>query len=252
MFELTGRAAIVTGGGKGIGKGIAASLVKQGARILLVDMDESAVAAATGDLRGSGGDAHYVVGDTTSVSDMATMATTAKDLFGGIDILVCNAGIQPRELLDEITKERLDAVMGNFYSMVNSVNACLPELLRSNCGRIITVSSITGPITGFPGYSHYGASKAAQIGWMKTVALEIADSGVTFNALLPGNTATDAIADYGAEYAADVTRTNPIGRLGTVDEMGAAVVFLASSEAGFMTGHSLVVDGGQVLPEMTK
>ncbi|NQU36284.1 MAG: SDR family NAD(P)-dependent oxidoreductase, partial [Actinobacteria bacterium] len=221
MFALTGKSAIVTGAGRGIGKGITASLLKQEARVLLVDRDEASVVATTEEFRAAGGDVGCFVGDTTSLADMANMAAKAVDLFGGIDIVVANAGVQPLDLLPDVTDEKLQDVMGNFYSMVYTVNACLEEIKRSDNGRIVIVSSITGPITGFAGFSHYGASKAAEIGWMKTVAMEIADTGTTFNALLPGNTATGPIADYGPEYHADVKRTNPIGRLGTVDEMGA-------------------------------
>jgi 3-oxoacyl-[acyl-carrier protein] reductase len=125
----------------------------------------------------------------------------------------------------------------------------LPFLRKSNAGRIVVTSSITGPITGFPGWSHYGASKAAQIGFIRTAAIELSQYGITINAVLPGNIETEGLSELGENYRRQMINSIPLKRLGTPDDVGFAVSFFASPEAGFITGQTLVVDGGQVLPE---
>jgi 3-oxoacyl-[acyl-carrier protein] reductase len=129
------------------------------------------------------------------------------------------------------------------------VQACLDALTASGRGRVILTSSITGPITGFPGWSHYGASKAAQLGFMRTAAIELAPHAITVNAVLPGNIFTEGLAEMGQEYIAGMTRAIPAGALGTPEDIGYLAAFLASREAGYITGQAIAVDGGQVLPE---
>jgi len=129
------------------------------------------------------------------------------------------------------------------------VQACLPALAASGRGRVILTSSITGPITGFPGWAHYGASKAGQLGFLRTAAIELAASGITINAVLPGNIVTEGLEDLGEEYQEQMAASIPLRRLGTVEEIGHAALFLATDEAGYITGQTIVVDGGQVLPE---
>jgi 3-oxoacyl-[acyl-carrier protein] reductase len=149
-----------------------------------------------------------------------------------------------------MTDEDIAEVFGtNLIGSVMSVQACVPALARSGRGRVILTSSITGPITGFPGWSHYAASKAGQLGFMRTAAIELAPSGITVNAVLPGNVLTEGLADLGEDYIRQMTAAIPLRRLGTVDEIGYAALFLATDEAGFITGQTIVVDGGQVLPE---
>jgi 3-oxoacyl-[acyl-carrier protein] reductase len=130
-----------------------------------------------------------------------------------------------------------------------SVSACLPALKARGKGRIIVVSSITGPITGYPGWSHYGASKAGQLGFIRTAAIELAPHSITINAVLPGNIRTEGVESLGPQYVAQMTSAIPVGRLGSVEDVAYAALFLASDEAGFISGQTIVVDGGQVLPE---
>jgi 3-oxoacyl-[acyl-carrier protein] reductase len=137
----------------------------------------------------------------------------------------------------------------NLKGTILSVQACLPALAASGRGRVILTSSITGPITGFPGWTHYGASKAGQLGFMRTAAIELAPKGITVNAVLPGNVVTEGLDGLGAQYTAAMTAAIPMRRLGTVDEIGYTVLFLATDEAAYITGQTIVVDGGQVLPE---
>jgi 3-oxoacyl-[acyl-carrier protein] reductase len=122
-------------------------------------------------------------------------------------------------------------------------------LQSSGHGRVIITSSITGPITGYPGWAHYGASKAAQLGFMRTAAIELAPMGITVNAVLPGNVATEGLTELGEEYRRSMESSIPLGRLGDVSEIGYAALFFATDQAGYITGQALAVDGGQVLPE---
>ena len=136
-------------------------------------------------------------------------------------------------------------VKGTFFI----VQAALSPLTASGHGRVVVTSSITGPITGYPGWSHYGASKAAQLGFIRTAAMELAPKQITINAVLPGNIVTEGLADMGQEYLDSMASAIPAGRLGTVADIGNAALFFATDEAAYITGQTLVVDGGQVLPE---
>jgi 3-oxoacyl-[acyl-carrier protein] reductase len=130
-----------------------------------------------------------------------------------------------------------------------AVKACLPALTTTGRGRIVVTSSITGPITGYPGWSHYGASKAGQLGFVRTAAIELAAAGITINAILPGNIATEGLISLGPDYMAMMANSIPMKRLGSVEDIANAALFFATGEAGYITGQTLVIDGGQVLPE---
>jgi 3-oxoacyl-[acyl-carrier protein] reductase len=252
MFTpLKGRSVIVTGGSKGIGKGIARAFVREGARVLIAARDEATLRAAAEELAaGAEGTVETAVADVSRVDDCRQLAATAVERFGGIDVLCANAGIFPDKLLGEMTEADVDTVLGcNLKGTIFSVQACLPALAQSGRGRVVVTSSITGPITGFPGWSHYGASKAAQLGFLRTAAIELAPKGITINAIMPGNITTEGLDDLGEEYIRGMEAAIPQHRLGSVDDIGHAALFFASDEAGYITGQTLVVDGGQVLPE---
>jgi len=219
-------------------------------RVLVVARDEAAARRAVDELRGQGGNVSYVIGDVADSSTAGLLAETALERYGRIDTLCCNAGIFPQASLREMTASDVDEIVGvNLRGTILSVCACLPAMEEARWGRIILTSSITGPLTGHPGWSHYGATKAAQLGFMRTAAIELASHGITINAILPGNIDTEGLDDVSGEYATDLQRTIPLGRLGTVREVAHAALFLASEEAGYITGQTIVVDGGQVLPE---
>ena len=257
MFtSIAGRAVVVTGGTRGIGKGIASVFARNGAKVLITGRDAEVARVAAEELHAQAtaaekpGEASFVLADVASREDCRRVAAIAQERLGGIDVLCANAGIFPDILLADMTEETLDQVLStNLKGTVFSVQACLPELARSGRGRVILTSSITGPITGFPGWTHYGASKAGQLGFMRTAAIELAPRGITVNAVLPGNIATEGLADLGEDYASGMTAAIPMRRLGTVDEIGYAALFLATDEAAYITGQTIVVDGGQVLPE---
>jgi 3-oxoacyl-[acyl-carrier protein] reductase len=247
---VTGRSVIVTGGSKGIGFGIARVFADAGANVLIGGRDEESLRRAAEALSGTAGTVDTVVVDVADPEACRSMAARATEEFGGIDVLCANAGIFPSMRLAEMDPEALDTVMRtNFNGTVYSVQACTDELERSGHGRVVVTSSITGPFTGYPGWSHYGASKAAQLGFIRTAAMELAPKRITINAVLPGNIRTEGLDDLGQDYLEQMAATVPQGRLGDVADIGHAALFFASDEAGYVTGQSLVVDGGQVLPE---
>ena len=250
LAPIAGRVAIVTGGSRGIGRGIANRLAGVGVQVLIAARSEDAALAAVREIRDAGGAAEHVIADVASPESCELIARVAVDRFGGIDILCANAGIFPTKFLREMTAADIDEVFNvNLRGSMLMVKACLPALERSSHGRVVLTSSITGPVTGIPGLTHYGASKAGQLGFMRTAAMELAGSGITVNAILPGNIRTEGLAALGEEYERQMTASIPLKRLGTVDDIANAVLFLVSDEAAWITGVSLIVDGGQILPE---
>ncbi|MEA2135291.1 MAG: 3-oxoacyl-[acyl-carrier protein] reductase [Solirubrobacteraceae bacterium] len=246
MFTpLTDRVVLVTGGTKGIGKGIAGVFARAGAKVVVAGRDQATGEAAAADLGGA-----YVAADVGRAEDCERMAAETVERFGGIDVLCANAGIFPDTKLADMTEEDIDAIFAtNVKGTMLSVKACLPALERSGHGRVVVTSSITGPITGFPGWSHYGATKAAQLGFVRTAAIELAGKGITINAVMPGNIETEGLAELGPEYRQQMEMSIPQGKLGKVEDIGNAALFLATDEASYITGQTIVVDGGQVLSE---
>jgi 3-oxoacyl-[acyl-carrier protein] reductase len=247
MFtSIAGRGVVVTGGTRGIGKGIAGVFAGAGARVLITGRDEAAAKAAVSETGAAG----YVLADVAKKADCDKVAAAAAERLGGLDVLCANAGIFPDARLGDLTEADIDRVLGvNLKGTILTVQACLPLLKASGRGRVILISSITGPVTGYPGWTHYGASKAGQLGFMRTAAIELARDGITVNAVLPGNIATEGLAGLGEDYVNGMTAAIPMRRLGTVEEIGHTALFLATDEAGYITGQTIIVDGGQVLPE---
>lgn len=251
MFTpVTDRSVIVTGGSRGIGKGIATVFARAGAKVLITGRDETALRDTADTLADLPGEVSWLVSDVSDREQCEQMAGTAVERYGGIDVLCANAGFFPSARLATMTPQELHEVMSiNFYGTVYSVQACVPALTDSGRGRIVLTSSITGPVTGFPGWTHYGASKSAQLGFMRTAAMELAPAGITINAIQPGNILTEGLEGMGEGYLRQMTAAIPQRKLGSVEDIGNAALWFATDEAGYITGQSLIVDGGQVIPE---
>ncbi|MBI5735282.1 3-oxoacyl-ACP reductase FabG [Mycobacterium adipatum] len=251
MFDLVGRSVLVTGGSKGIGRGIASVFARAGANVAIAARSAGSLDEAVAEVDDLGDGT--VIGVRVDVSDRGScdeMAAAAVEAFGGLDVLCANAGIFPDAPLATMTPAQLDEIMGiNVHGTFFAVQACLDALTASGTGRIVLTSSITGPITGYPGWSHYGATKAAQLGFMRTAAIELAPHGITVNAIMPGNILTEGLLDNGEDYLASMARSIPAGALGTPEDIGHLAAFLATREAAYITGQAIAVDGGQVLPE---
>ena len=246
MFTpLTGRVVLVTGGTKGIGKGIARVFASVGANVVVVGRGAEAGQAAAEELGGT-----YVQADVGVAADCERMAAETVERHGSLDVLCANAGVFPDAKLEDMTEADIDAIFAtNVKGTMLSVKACMPALQESGHGRVILTSSITGPITGYPGWCHYGATKAAQLGFLRTAAIELAPKGITINAVMPGNIETEGLDELGPEYRQKMESSIPQRKLGTVQDIGYAALFLATDEASYITGQTIVVDGGQVLPE---
>ena len=251
MFtSIAGRSVIVTGSSKGIGKGIARVFAGKGARVLVVARDGAAAQKTADEIKAAGGQASAISADVTKWEDMQRVAEAAVKQHGGIDVLCANAGIFPAAKLTDMTAENWDEVLDtNLKGTFLAVKACLPAMRQKKKGRIVITSSITGPITGYPGWTHYGASKAGQLGFLHTAAIELAPHNITINAVMPGNIRTEGLDGMGTDYLKKMTDSVPLRRLGSVEDIAHAALFFASDEAAYITGQKLVIDGGQVLPE---
>ena len=247
LQSLAGKTIIVTGGSRGIGRGISLRFGQAKLIVLVVSRNQADADKVAAEI---GPHASGFRADVSQQEDCQAMAAAALQRYGGLDILCANAGIFPAAKLTEMTPADFDTVMStNLRSTFLSVSAVLPAMIKAGGGRIILTSSITGPITGYPGWAHYGASKAGQLGFMRTAAIELAPHQITVNAVLPGNIFTEGLEGMGADYIAKMEASIPLKRLGTVKDIANAALFLASEEAAYITGQSIVVDGGQVLPE---
>ena len=246
MFSLQDKVAVVTGGAQGIGKGIASALVQAGAEVVIGDVDVRR-GEETAALLG----AEFRALDVTDHDGAARwMAQLAADK-GRVDIVCSNVGVFPQAMLEAMDEADWDGIFRiNVKGMFNVVQPALALMRKQGKGRVIITSSITGPVTGFPGWSHYGATKAAQLGFMRSAALEYARYGVTVNAVMPGNILTEGLQAQGEAYLAQTRAAIPMHTLGKPEDIGYAACFFASDEAQFITGQQIIIDGGQILPEL--
>jgi len=244
-----GRSVIVTGGTKGIGYGIAEVFAEAGAHVTIVGRDPASAAQAAARLADAGASVSYVAADLSKPAECARMADEVTAARGAIDVLCANAGMFAWKQLAEMTEADYDETFDlNMKGCLFSVQACLPALATSGHGRVVVTSSITGPMTGVPGWTHYGASKAAQLGFVRAAAMELAPQGITVNAVLPGTILSDGLLKL-AMNLDEAAASIPLKRLGDPRDIGYAARFFASDEAGYITGQTLVVDGGVTLIE---
>lgn len=257
MGKLDGRVAIVTGAAIGIGEGIASSLAKHGATVVLSDRNKE-VFETTKRLERKG---YNVVGKLMDVTNFDKVTAVSKEIvndYGKIDILVNNAGIGTVGLIERLSEEDITKTLEvNVKGVINCTRAVIQNMKANLYGKIINISSVTGVLVSDPGFSVYGASKGAIMGFTKSLAVEVGKYGITVNAILPGVIDTpmfnQGIETSFSKPPLDVVKALqegiPLNRIGTTDEIGEVVSFLASEESRYITGTSITVDGGSTLSE---
>lgn len=248
--RLAGRVALLIGAARGIGRAIATRLVAEGALVVVADT-EAALGSTVVDALGGPSVARFVTTDISRAADAESAVAAAVAAFGGLDILVQNAGIYPWTLIENIEPEEWDAVLGvNLRGSFLAAKAALPAMRARGGGRMVFTSSITGPRVSSPGHGHYSASKAGINGFIRAAAIEFAGYGITVNGVEPGNILTEGMRTHrSADYIRQMEDAVPLGRLGTPDDVAGAVYFLVSDDATYVTGTTIVIDGGQILPE---
>lgn len=246
--RLTGKTAIVLGGARGIGEGVVAVLVREGAYVVNCDLRDDLGAEVS---KRHPGSCEFFRGDMSKRADMQALAAHTLKTRGRIDILCQVAGIYPNSPIEDMAEEEWDRVLAvNLKGPFLAIQACFPAMKKQKSGRIVLTGSITGPHVTWPQHAHYSASKAGLVGLARAAALEGASFGITCNVVEPGNVETENVRrERGAEHMVTMARAVPLGRLATPEEIGEAMAFLASDAAGYITGTTIVLDGGQILPE---
>lgn len=250
-LDLSGRKCIVTGAARGIGRAIAVAFAAHGAVIAIVDRAMAESEATRDDIVRAGGRAEAVAADLADRAEIERAMARATGELGGLDILVHNAAHYPLRPLADIDAALLERTLAvNLAAAFWLTQSALPMLRRSGRGRILITSSVTGPRVAYPGLAHYAASKAGLNGFIRSAALELAGERITVNGVEPGMIATPAAANLGGEaHQHRLARRVPLGRLGRPEDIAFAMLFLASDAAAYITGQTLVVDGGALLPE---
>jgi 3-oxoacyl-[acyl-carrier protein] reductase len=248
MTQLTDRIAVVTGGSRGIGRGIALELAQHGATVV-VNYQSSAAAAneVVEQIKSGGGQAMAFQADVSSEEGANNLIKAAVDTYGKLDILVNNAGTTRDNVIMLMKPEDFDTVIQtNLRSTWLCSKAAVRSMMRKRYGRIVNITSISG-IAGNAGQTNYSASKAGIIGFTKALAREVASRGITVNAVAPGFVLTDLTKDLPEDIIKQLNQNIPLGRWGTVEDVAHSTAFLASDEAAYITGHILVVDGGMAM-----
>jgi 3-oxoacyl-[acyl-carrier protein] reductase len=244
-MDLTGKVAIVTGSGRGIGKAIAIKLAEVGATIVINDVGDSApVEQTVAEIKKMDHQAMAVMADVSSTTDVARLVDSTTKTYGKVDILVNNAGIARDQLVMRMTDEDWDKVLTiNLKSVFLCTRAVLRPMLKQRSGRIVSISSIVG-IIGNAGQANYASAKAGIIGFTKTIAKEVGSRGITVNAVAPGFIDTPMTQALSEERRQSMLNSIPLGYLGTPRDVAETVAFLASEEARYITGQVITVDGG--------
>jgi 3-oxoacyl-[acyl-carrier protein] reductase len=251
MTDWSTSKVLITGGSQGIGLGIAEGFARAGAAVAISGRSPGTLDVAAERLRAHGHQVQTIIADVSERQSCQRMAAEAVEALGGLDVLCANAGVYPERALDDLDDADVGSILStNVAGTIFSVQACRAALRTSGRGRVVVTSSITGPVTGYAGLSHYGASKAAQLGFVRSAALELAPDAVTINAVLPGSIATEGLDGLGEDAMAKMLACIPQRRLGSPAHIAAAVMYFASEQASFVTGQTLIVDGGQTLPEI--
>lgn len=251
MFELTGRTALVTGGARGLGLAMARALGSHGARIMLMDRDDATLRTGVEALAADGIQTRGSVGDVTVPADTARAVSAMREEWGRVDIGVCNAGISGNMPAEEVSLDFWNAMIGvNLTGVFFTAQACAMAMIEQRAGSIIAIASMSGLIVNVPQkQAVYNISKAGVIMTVKSLASEWAEFGVRVNAIAPGYMRTDMTARYfgDPELSNIWLGATPMNRPGEPAELGGAAVYLASDASSFVTGHTLVIDGGYTL-----
>jgi len=244
-MEFAGKVAVVTGGSRGIGRAIALRLAEGGARVVVnYRSNEAAAHEVVEKIVAGGGESIAVQADVSQVAEAQALINAAKKAFDRVDILVNNAGTTRDTLLMRMSEDDWDVVLDtNLKGTFNCIKAASRQMMRQRYGRIVNITSVAG-ISGNAGQANYASAKAGVIGLTKTVAKELGGRQITCNAVAPGLVPTDLTANLPQDMVDMAIERTPLGRTGTVEDMAAAVAYLASDEAGFVTGQVLAVDGG--------
>ena len=255
MFELTDKVAIVTGGARGIGRGICEALARQGAKIAIADLLIDEAVAVAADIENAGGRAIAVKTDITDLASVQAMVAAVKETFGPVDILVNNAGWDRMKPFMKTTTDFWSRVIDiNFKGVLNTTYAVAKDMIHRNAGKIINIASDAARV-GSMGEAVYAGAKGAVISFSKTMARELARNKINVNVICPGPTPTPLLDDMKAEdpfadkVLSSMDKIIPLKRMGTADDIAAAVVFFASEEANFITGQVLSVSGGLTMAD---
>lgn len=248
MFDLSNKVAVVTGSSRGIGAAIAMRLAAQGAKVMVNHRSSAAGAAeVVSAIKQNGGEAIVVQADVSQFEEAERLINATIDTYGQIDILVNNAGTTRDMLIMKMKPEDWELVLRtNLFSAYNCSKAVTRPMMKKRSGRIINITSVVG-LAGQAGQTNYAASKAGLIGFTKALAKELGSRNITVNAIAPGFIPTALTEVLPEEMVQASIANTPLGRLGTVEDVASAVVFLASEEASFITGQVLTVDGGLVM-----
>lgn len=250
-ISIRGKVAIVTGGGRGIGEGIAKVFAADGAKVIVANRTAKQGRKVVAAIKKKGGDAVFVRTDIKKAKDIENLVKKTVARYKRIDILVHNAAIYPNALIDDMPVAMWDEVMdSNLKSTFLLIKAVAPVMKRQKRGRILVTSSITGPSVGFSTLAHYAATKGGVNAFCRCAALEYAKYGITVNTVSPGSILTDSVAKLlGPKGIKETAKIIPVGYIGKPEDIANAMLFLASDEARYITGLDVVVDGGQILPE---
>jgi 3-oxoacyl-[acyl-carrier protein] reductase len=242
--NLTNQTALVTGAARGLGRCIAQSLAAAGAKVACIDVNEECLAETVAAIRAAGATAEPLACDVTQSDRVGEVLDQVVEMWGGLNILVNNAGVTRDNVLVRMKDEQWDLVLNiNLRGTFLFTRAAARPMMKARQGRIINVASVSG-LMGNPGQANYSASKAGVIGLTRTVACELASRNITVNAVAPGFINTEMTAKLGEEIIQQVRKQIPLGRLGEPQDVADAVLFLASDAASFITGHILTIDGG--------
>ena len=247
MFKLSKKVAVVTGASRGIGRSMAETYARAGAHVICVSRNEDTLNVVADGIKSNGGSASVTAINVSNLEEFQNLIKDTTDTYGSVDILVNNAGITRDTLIVRMSEEDWDTVIDvNLKGAFNGIKAVTRTMMKQRFGRIINISSVVG-LTGNAGQVNYAASKAGLIGLTKATAKEIGSRGITVNCIAPGYIATDMTGQMDDKAKDLLISQIPLGRIGSPDDIAATALFLASDEAGYITGQTITVDGGMVM-----